>query len=51
TTELSEKTETLIEVALEGPATGATVADLKLKYHKITNAVACIHVNVGAFQK
>ena len=32
--ELFETTETFIEVALEGPAAGATVADLKMKYHK-----------------
>ena len=49
--ELFETTETFIEVALEGPAAGATVADLKMKYHKNTNAVACIDVNVEAFQK
>ena len=48
--ELFETTETFIEVALEDPAAGATVADLKMKYHKNTNAVACIDVNVEAFQ-
>lgn len=43
--------ETFIEVALDGPAAGATVADLKMKYHDTTNAVVCLDVDVPAFQK
>lgn len=43
--------ETFIEVALDGPAAGATVADLKMKYHDTTNAVVCLDIDVPAFQK
>lgn len=43
--------ETFVEVALDGPAAGATVADLKMKYHDTTNAVVCLDINVPAFQK
>ncbi|MDA9472207.1 ribonucleoside hydrolase RihC [Enterococcus sp. 5H] len=43
--------ETFVEVALDGPAAGATVADLKMKYHDTTNAVVCLDIDVPAFQK
>ncbi|MBO0468628.1 ribonucleoside hydrolase RihC [Enterococcus plantarum] len=42
--------ETFIEIALEGPAAGATVADLKMKYHDTTNATACLAIDIPAFQ-
>lgn len=43
--------ETFIEIALEGPAAGATVADLKMNYHDKTNAVVCLDIDIPAFQK
>ncbi|WP_430598167.1 ribonucleoside hydrolase RihC [Enterococcus sp. AZ177] len=42
--------ETFIEIALEGPAAGTTVADLKMKYHDTTNATACLAIDIPAFQ-
>ena len=48
--ELFETTETFIEVALEGRC-GSYCCGFKMKYHKNTNAVACIDVNVEAFSK
>ncbi|WP_086444039.1 ribonucleoside hydrolase RihC [Candidatus Enterococcus lemimoniae] len=43
--------ETFVEIALEGPAAGATVADLKMKYHDTTNATVCLDIDIPAFQK
>ncbi|MFK4566822.1 ribonucleoside hydrolase RihC [Enterococcus sp. UD-01] len=42
---------TFVEIALEGPAAGATVADLKMKYHDTTNAEVCLEIDIPAFQK
>lgn len=49
--ELFETQETFIEVALEGPAAGATVADLKMKYHEKANSVACLEIDIPAFRE
>lgn len=43
--------ETFIEIALDGPAAGATVADLKMKYHDTTNAIVCLDIDIPAFQQ
>lgn len=48
--ELFETTETFIEVALKVQLR-SYCCGFKMKYHKNTNAVACIDVNVEAFQK
>lgn len=40
-----------IEVATEGPAAGATVADLERTYHETTNATVGLAINVSAFQE
>jgi non-specific riboncleoside hydrolase len=48
--ELFTAQETYVEVATEGPAAGATIADLKMKYHKTTNAAVCLEIDVPAFQ-
>lgn len=42
---------THVAIQLEGPAAGATVADLKMKYHTDTNANVCLTVDVSAFQQ
>lgn len=42
---------THVEVALDGPAAGATVADLKMKYHTQTNASVCLTIDVPGFQE
>lgn len=42
--------ETFVEVALDGPAAGATVADLKMKYHDSTNAKVCLDIDIPEFQ-
>jgi non-specific riboncleoside hydrolase len=49
--ELFTAQETYIEIVTEGPAAGATIADLKMKYHKTTNAVVCLEIDVPAFQE
>ncbi|MGX7148055.1 ribonucleoside hydrolase RihC [Enterococcus ureasiticus] len=49
--ELFTVQETFIEIALDGPAAGATVADLKMKYHDTTNAVVCLDIDIPAFQQ
>ncbi|XEG91561.1 ribonucleoside hydrolase RihC [Edwardsiella tarda] len=48
--DLFNTTQTFIEVALEGPGAGATIADLKMKYHHKENAVVCLSIDVEAFQ-
>nr|WP_156774559.1 ribonucleoside hydrolase RihC [Edwardsiella hoshinae] len=42
--------QTFIEVALDGPGAGATIADLKMKYHHKANAEVCVSIDVEAFQ-
>lgn len=42
---------TYLEMALEGPAAGATIADLKMKYHQETNANVCLEIDVAAFRR
>lgn len=49
--ELFSVQKTFVEIALEGPAAGATVADLKMKYHDTTNAEVCLDIDIPAFQK
>jgi non-specific riboncleoside hydrolase len=49
--ELFQTQVTFVEVALEGPAAGATVADLKMKYHTETNCEVCLEIDVPKFQK
>lgn len=49
--ELFTVQKTFVEIALEGPAAGATVADLKMKYHNTTNAEVCLDIDIPAFQK
>lgn len=49
--ELFQTQATHVEVALEGPAAGCTVADLKMKYHTDTNCEVCLAIDVPAFQE
>ena len=49
--ELFQTQATHVEVALEGPAVGCTVADLKMKYHTDTNCEVCLAIDVPAFQE
>lgn len=42
---------THVAIQLDGPAAGATVADLKGKYHQDTNAAVCLTIDVPAFQQ
>ena len=42
--------DTFVEVALEGPAAGVTVADLKMAYHSVTNCAVCLEIDVPLFQ-
>jgi non-specific riboncleoside hydrolase len=49
--QLFKTQETFVEIALEGPAAGATVADLKMKYHDTTNARVCLEIDIPAFQR
>lgn len=49
--ELFETQETFVEVALEGPAAGATVADLKMKYHSESNAKVCLSIDINKFRR
>ncbi|WP_156290634.1 ribonucleoside hydrolase RihC [Oceanobacillus salinisoli] len=46
------KTEDLfVEVATEGPAIGATVADIQRKYHKNPNTKVCVDIDVDFFNQ
>lgn len=49
--ELFTTQATFVEVALAGPAVGATVADLKMKYHQKSNVRVCVDIDVAAFQE
>lgn len=49
--ELFETQETYLEMAMDGPAAGATVADLKMKYHQLPNAKVCLKIDVDAFRE
>lgn len=42
--------DTFVDVALEGPAAGVTVADLKMSYHSVTNCAVCLEIDVPLFQ-
>lgn len=42
---------TYVEVALEGPAIGTTVADLNMKYHKKCNVNVCIDIDSDKFRE
>uniref|UniRef100_UPI00403F25B6 ribonucleoside hydrolase RihC n=1 Tax=Candidatus Enterococcus willemsii TaxID=1857215 RepID=UPI00403F25B6 len=48
--QLFETQATYVEIATEGPAAGATVADLKMKYHDEKNATVCVEVDVDGFR-
>lgn len=49
--ELFHTQHTHLAVALEGPAAGVTVADLKNKYHGKANCDVCLSINVPLFQE
>ncbi|MTD41427.1 ribonucleoside hydrolase RihC [Erwinia sp. CPCC 100877] len=49
--DLFKTQETFVEIALDGPAAGATVADLKMKYHNAANAKVCLEIDIPAFQR
>ncbi|TLG76527.1 ribonucleoside hydrolase RihC [Culicoidibacter larvae] len=50
--ELFTTQETYVEIEYNnGPASGATIADLKMAYHDKTNAEVCLDIDIPAFQK
>lgn len=49
--ELFQTQKTHVSVALNGPAAGATVADLKMKYHTKTNVNVCLEINITEFRE